>query len=95
MLFREAVASGCATGVPGCRGERHGAMAEEKSDDEPTAAQGPVRPRSRYVDGGVAESWWAWRFFFIRRRQPASLLIVEQTAFGCRIRRPREEWFWS
>ena len=32
------------------------AMAEEKSYDEPTAAQRPVRPRSRYLDDEAAEN---------------------------------------
>ena len=32
------------------------AMAEGESDDESTAAQGPVRPRFRYLDDEAAES---------------------------------------
>ena len=41
---------------PAYRAAEANAMAEEKSDDESTAAQGPVRRRSRYVDDEAAVS---------------------------------------
>ena len=41
---------------PAYRAGEANAMAEEESDDESTAAQGPVRPRSRYLDDEAAES---------------------------------------
>ena len=43
---------------PAYRAAEANAMAEEKSDGELTAAQGPARPRSRYVDDEAAESRW-------------------------------------
>ena len=41
---------------PAYRAAEANALAEKKSDDESTAAEGPARPRSRYLDDEAAES---------------------------------------